>query len=461
MLPVRRTFLSLLGAGPLLFSQPARRPNFILILTDSLGYRETGCYGSPDIPTPNIDALAKTGVRCTEGYSSGAVSNPSRAGLLTGRHQQRWGQEWDGLGHKGFLPTEEKCLPEALKELGYTTGLVGKWHLGAREAFMPTARGFNEFFGTLNDRIYIDPTKPGVHTVPVTGASTETALYRNKERVKEDDYLTDAYARESIAFVQRNREKPFFLMLSFNAPSLPLQATEKYYSRFPRIASEQRRVYAAMVCAMDEAIGLLMAQLKALGLEENTLIVFTSTSGATDAVEKTDNAPLKGYKRTLYEGGIRVPFLLRWKGTLPAGKGESRMVSALDIMPTMLGAAGVTDLPKFRFDGVNLMPYLSGRFSGNPHELLLWRMGPNGAVRRGKWKLLRGGEAVTRLYDLVADPTETRDFSGAEAATVADLKRAWDAWNQVMEPPPPPTPTPHITEYNGDRIAWHYLSRGE
>lgn len=449
----RRQFLTLLGGAAL--AQGARRPNILLILADDLGYGELSCYGSRDIPTPHIDSLAKRGVRFTDGYMTAAVCNPSRAGLLTGRHQQRWGQELNRLAEKNWLPANETCVAEVLKKSGYATSLVGKWQMGQRPGFHPLDRGFDEFFGMASGANYADPKRPDVKSVELGGGDGLGGLFRGRESVQEPEYLTDAFAREANRFIGTKRDNPFFLYLACNSPHVPLQVTRKYYDRFPGIVDETRRIYAGMVSALDDAVGSVLATLEQTGKARDTLVVFSSDNGAPDYVQKTDNGGLTGYKRMLYEGGIRVPMIMRWDGRLPAGSVVRDPVSALDFLPTFRAAAGITEPPPKPFDGVDLLPYLTGRKKGAAHELLFWRMGANSAVRKGKWKLHRVAEGSFRLFNLEKDREENENVAEANPKVVADLKEALANWNANMTPPIKSKFTT-VTNYRGDRIEWDY-----
>ncbi len=302
---------------------------------------------------------------------SGPYCSPTRAGLLTGRYQQRFGHEFNpGNGPELGLPLSETTIADRLRSAGYATGLVGKWHLGAAPEFHPQRRGFDEFFGFLG----------GAHSYfPGQGAP----IYRGTSEVKEPGYLTDAFGREAVAFIDRHKAGPFFLYLAFNAVHTPMDATDARLKRFEAIADTRRRTYAAMLTAMDEAVGQVLDKLRAEGLDEDTLVVFFSDNGGPTMPGTTINAsrndPLRGSKRTTLEGGIRVPFAWRWTGTLPAGTVYERPIIQLDVLPTALAAAGVEAEPGWRLDGVNLLPYLSGREARrSARDALLADGGPDG-----------------------------------------------------------------------------------
>ena len=423
----------------------ARRPNVVLLVADDLGYADLGFQGGKDIPTPNLDALAAGGVRCTNGYVSGPYCSPTRAGLLTGRYQQRFGHEFNpaeaGVNEIG-LPLSQTTLADRLKSAGYATGLVGKWHLGAAPKFHPQKRGFDEFFGFLG----------GAHTYFV---DRSTDVFRGTEPVKESAYLTDAIGREAVSFIERHKGGPFFLEVAFNAVHTPMNATDARLARFASIPDKTRRTYAAMLSALDEAAGAVLRKVREAGLEDDTLVVFISDNGGPTMLGTTINGsrndPLRGSKRTTLEGGIRVPFVLSWKGKLPAGKVYDKPVIQLDILPTALAAAGVAAKPEWGLDGVDLLPHLAGRDGASPHDTLYWRLGGQAAVRRGDWKLVRYDSTLDtpgvrsvgakpplspfRLYNLAEDVGEARDRSGDYPDKAKELLAAWEAWSGQLARP--------------------------
>lgn len=462
---LRRTVLSTLAGASLLptGARAARKPNVILLFADDLGYGDIGCYGSPDVPTPHIDSLAKNGVRCTDGYTSCAVCSPSRAALLTGRYQHRFGHEFNpGAPEREAevnfgLPATEKIAPVYLKPAGYRTAIIGKWHLGIRQGYHPLDRGFDEFYGFLGGaNAYVVKKTPGARSVASgegNAAVPETRampIYRGRQTIEETRYLTDAYADEALAFLERNRQQPFFLYLAFNAVHTPLHATTKYWDRFSAIANPRHRALAAMTSAMDDAVGRILAKVREHKLENDTLIVFLSDNGCPVMTGAGTNAPLNGEKCTYYEGGIRVPFILQWPGTLPAGKTFSHPVVSRDLLPTFLAAAGV-QVPAL--DGVDLVPYLSGKKAGAPHDALYWRAGKGRAVRMGKWKLVEFGEGYSKLYDLSQDIGEKRDLSAQHPDVVKELRQSWKAWSAGMAKPRWPARYRDIT-INGQQLTW-------
>lgn len=409
----------------------AKHPNILLIVGDDMGYADVGFHGCKDIPTPNLDALAASGARFTNGYVSGPYCSPTRAGLLTGRYQQCFGHEFNPSGAQG-MPVTETTLADRLKAAGYATGLVGKWHLGELPEMHPQKRGFDEFFGFLE----------GAHSYV-----RSAGILRGTEPVKELDYTTDAFGREAVDFIGRHQAGPWFLYLSFNAVHTPMDATEERLARFSNIENPRRRAYAAMMLAMDEAIGRVRAKLAESQLEQDTLVLFISDNGGPTmkgvTINGASNAPLRGSKRTTLEGGIRVPFVVSWKGRVNPGVYHEPAIQ-LDLHATALAAANVVVKPEWKPDGVDLLPYLSGEKSGPPHAALYWRLGEQMAIRAGDWKLVRydrnadsneSGVGPARLYNLAADIGETQDLAATRPDKLNALQTQWDAWNATLAKP--------------------------
>lgn len=426
---------AVLGVGGTVAAAPsgARPPNLLVLLADDMGYGDLGYHGCRDIPTPTIDALAARGVRFTDAYASAPVCSPSRAGFLTGRYQEKFGHEFNPRREQG-LPLGEKLISDRLKAAGYITGLVGKWHLGSMPAQRPQSRGFDEFFGFLEGHsVYFDAT-----------------VLRGNEEVHEPEYLTDAFAREAVSFVERHRGKPWFLFVSFNAVHDPMQGTEERLARFKNIENEQRRIYAAMTVAMDEAVGRVLRALEKSGQAENTLVVFANDNGGPTLPGTTQNAssnaPLRGSKRTLLEGGIRVPLVLAWPGHLKSAS-YSAPVMLTDVTATLLKAAGLSSPGPELADGVDLFPYILGKQKELPHPVLYWRYGGQAAIRKGDYKLVRyDSNADTRrgpnqpptdfkLYDLNKDIGETHDLMGEQPERAAALKSEWESWERTLAKP--------------------------
>jgi arylsulfatase A-like enzyme len=334
-------------------------------------------------------------------------------------------------------------MADRLKAAGYWTALVGKWDLGFGDKFHPMARGFDEVFGFLGaGHSYLDPE-----------AASRNPLLDGRKVVVETTYLTDAFADRAVDFIKRQKSQPFFLYLAFNAVHTPMQATHKYLARFPHIADKQRRTYAAMLSAMDDGIGKTLAALRAEGLDENTLIFFFNDNGgptmAGTTINGSSNAPLRGSKRQTWEGGIRVAFIIRWKGHLAEGKTDARPIIQLDVLPTALAAAGIKPQPQWRLDGVNLLPFLTGKMSGQPHNVLYWRLGQHMAIRKGDWKLVKTIEGPLKevdpstfnylsgaeLYNLADDISESRNLAAARPKKVKELSAAWQRWNKALTKP--------------------------
>lgn len=424
-----------------------RRPNIVVIVADDMGYADIGIHGSKDIPTPNIDALARAGIRFTDAYVSGPHCSPTRAGLLTGRYQQRFGHEVNMGGtaeRDAGLPRDQTTMADRLKAAGYRTALFGKWHLGSAEAFHPMARGFDEFFGFLGgDHSYFESSS----------ADGRNPLLDGRRPVDATGYLTDVLTDRAIEFIRREKSRPFFLYLAYNAVHTPMQATDKYLARFKDIADEQRRTYAAMLSAMDDGIGRTLDALRAQKLEENTLVFFFSDNGGptmpTTTINGASNAPLRGSKRQTWEGGIRVPFVIRWKALLAEGKVDSRPIIQLDVLPTALAAAGINAPSEWKLDGVNLLPYLTGKMDGRPHEALYWRLFGHMAIRKGTWKLVKTMEgplvdadpatqadlSSAQLFNLADDVGEKNNLATAHPEKVKELADEWLRWNKELTKP--------------------------
>lgn len=430
-------------------SAQRRKPNIVLIVADDMGYADFGIHGSRDIRTPHIDQLAKEGVRFTDAYVTGPYCSPTRAGLLTGRYQQRFGHEFNpepGQTEAG-LPLTERTMADRLKAAGYRTAVFGKWHLGMAGQFHPMNRGFDEFFGFLG----------GAHSYLQLGERENPILDGRKRATVAIEYLTDTLADRAVAYIKQNASEPFFLYLAFNAAHAPLEATEKYLSRFAHIQDERRRTYAAMVSAMDDGIGRTLAALREHKLEQDTLVIFLNDNGGpTMAVTSVaSNAPLRGSKRTTFEGAIRVPIIVKWKDRVPEGRVDGRPVIQLDVLPTALAAAGVPVEKSAALDGVNLLPYLSGKQTGAPHEALYWRLGGRMAIRQGDWKLVKSrvgpfidaDPAVlsdlsgAELFNLAEDPGETKNVATIRPDKFKELSDAWQRWNKQLAKPLWDSPT--------------------
>lgn len=463
-----------------------QRPNVIVILADDLGQTDISLYGSKIVSTPNIDRIGKEGATFTEGYISSPVCSPSRAGLLTGRYQQRFGHEFQPnhrylknmLEYFGFkmlprfkplspiktkevpeveerlrqgLPPSEITLAELLKKYGYNCGITGKWHLGAADFAKPCARGFDYQYGFYEAfTMYAEKKDTSVVSVPVKGDYMDhhqwktaegrqgnCAILRNCcERMEENKYLTDVLTDEAISFIERNKANPFFLYVPYNAPHAPLQAQKKYYEQFSHIKDPVKRTYAAMIKNLDDEVGRLMSHVESEGLLENTIIVFLSDNGGAVYNGTTDNAPFRGGKLTNFEGGIRVPFMMQWKGHIPSNTLVHQPVISLDVFATVAAAVGI-DLPTDRtYDGVDLLPYLTGKQKSAPHEALYWRSEFNKAIRKGEWKMmLNEYDGTNFLYHISADSVEQNNLYNSKPDIVKALSEDLNRWENEMVAP--------------------------
>jgi arylsulfatase A-like enzyme len=459
---LRKLTLLLCVSTPLCGTQAVAAPNVIVILSDDQGYADLGVQGVlKDIKTPHLDALAAAGVRCTSGYITAPQCSPSRAGLITGRHQARFGVEEIALCP---LPLEEITLAERMRKAGYRTGFVGKWHLDVnvlcaawvkdnlpkakrssrgfvipaevRERFGPEAQGFDDFYDGELKRYHANYT--------LDGKAEPTPRYVDDSR-----FRVDVQSDAAVAFIEKNHAAPFYLHVGYYAPHVPLEATKKYLDRFPGEMPERRHYALAMMSAIDDGVGRIVAKLKEHGLEEDTVIFFTSDNGAPlkgkkdvpidkpgGAWDGSLNDPLSGEKGTLLEGGIRVPFVVTWPKSLPAGKVYDRPVSSLDITATAMQVAGL-DADQ-AVDGVNLLPHLRGEASGDPHPALFWRFWGQTAVRAGDWKLVRlDGGASEMLYHLGEDLGEKSNRIGTEPKKAAELRELLEKWESQMSPAKP------------------------
>ena len=420
-----------------------RKPNILVIVSDDQGYADVGFNGGKAVPTPNLDALAASGVRCTSGYVSHPFCSPTRAGLLTGRYQQRFGHEnnpaYDPADAVSGLPLTEKLLPQFLHDAGYKTGWIGKWHLGATPAHAPWARGFDQTYGFIGGGHAYSGWEINVkkeYNVP---------LVRDGIPTKEvPAHLTETFGNEAAAFVRRNAGAPWMLYLAFNAPHTPHMPTVEREERFAQVKDPVRRKCLAQISLLDDAVGVVTKALSESGQTQDTLIFFFSDNGGTPPALGADNTPLRGNKGMVYEGGVRVPFVVSWPAKLKAGSTYGRPVSSLDVAATAFALAGVARPTERPLDGVNLIPFLSGEASGDPHERLMWRTGGGAAyaLRSGDWKLVRSGKRPDELYDLAADIAEAKDVAALQPQVVTRLAADLEAWNKQLVPPAfqPPKP---------------------
>ncbi len=475
----KQNFLTL---SPANYQAPKSKPNIIYILADDLGKTDISLYGSPHVQTPHMDSIGYQGAICTEGYVTSPICSPSRAGILTGRYQQRFGYELQpqsryphnlleyyvfkyfiDTGHwvltdnttfprqedidKQGLPPSEISLGALLKKSGYHTASIGKWHLGHQADFQPLNRGFDYYFGFYEAfTLYADTTDPEIVNCYIDefadrymwsrGREGTCAIYQNQKVVEEDQYLTFKLAQEACDYMESHQEEPFFLYLPFSAPHTPLQAPKAYYDQFSHVKDKNKRVYYAMIKALDDAVGQIMQKLKALGLEENTLIMFASDNGGATYTLATDNAPLKGGKFSNFEGGINVPMMLKWKGNIPEGTVFEHPVNVLDLFATAIAASG-SQLPEDRtYDGVNLLPYLNGEKKQAPHQALYWRSDYNRAIRQGDWKMiLNDWQKTTLLYDMSKDKEEQENVAEQHPQVIIELKKQLENWEKGLGQP--------------------------
>jgi arylsulfatase A-like enzyme len=458
-----------------------KKPNIIILLADDLGKYDISLYGGKSTPTPQIDSLAASGVTFTDGYVSSSICSPSRAGLLTGRYQERFGHEFQpgdrypknnleyyavkylintdswrinpkikypndaSIATQG-LPQSEITFADLAKRKGYSTAIIGKWHLGHNKGFFPLDRGFDYHYGFYQAFSLFVPEddNPDIinhHHKDFTdkviwgnGRVGIGKIRRDTTIVEEKAYLTEKFAEEAEAFIDKNKTKPFLLYVPFNAPHTPFQVRKKYYDRFPNVKDENKRVYFAMISALDDAVGRIRAKVKKEGLEENTLIIFASDNGGADYTFATTNAPLKGGKFSHFEGGINVPFALSWKGKIKPNTVYKTPVSSLDIFST-IAAAIHSDLPKDRvYDGVDLISTVNN--NKEAHKNLYWRSGDAKAIRSGDWKLIISGKTHEKwLYDLSKDKSEKIDLTSKNPKKVKELQAALQNWEKGLVKP--------------------------
>ena len=401
-------------------------PNIVVFLVDDAGHADFGFMGSKDLETPNIDRLAAGGIVFTDAHVSASVCSPSRAGLLSGRYQQRFGFECnDHSPHQGINPSE-LTLGKVLQQAGYATAALGKWHVGWAEEYHPNNRGFDYFFGFLpgNRGYYYDETKDDEPGNP-------KAIMENGEFSSFEGYLTYVLASKAIKFIDEVKDQPFFLYWSPNAVHTPMEATDEDLARYE---GHPRQILAAMTWAMDRAIGEIVEKLKQENLYDNTLILFLSDNGGA-ITNQSSNIPLKGFKGNKYEGGHRIPFIVSWPEKLQGERKFGGLTSSLDIFPTCLEAAGINETSGKPLDGVSLIPYLSGEKTGDPHTFLYWRKEIMAAGRQGPYKLIRVDSLGYRMYNLDADPGEMNDLCQSDTSLFRTMVNDLEEWEKdVMDP---------------------------
>lgn len=465
---------------------PDQPINIILIVADDLGKAEVSAYGSNRVPTPHIDQIGKEGVIFTDAYVSSPVCAPSRAGLMTGRIQNRFGfetqsyeqyptnmieyvtgrylaktenwvvmskpvfpREWQII--KQGLPPSEINIAELLKAKDYKTASIGKWHLGHHRRLRPLARGFDYQYGFYGASTIYTPEQetPGYATHIQNSFSSKyqwknernglSAIVVNDKKITENDYLTFAIRDQANDFIEKHKEEPFFLYVPFNAPHVPFQAPQAYYDQFAHIADDNKRVYYAMIAALDDAVGDIHQKVIDAGLEEQTMIIFISDNGGASYTGATDNYPLKGGKLTQFEGGLNVPFVMKWKNNIPAGTVYDKAVSSLDIFTTIAAAANLK-LPKDRvYDGVDLMPYILNEetTAAVPHDVMYWRADHICAIRKGIFKLIMSSrDGWVELYNLKEDKSEHYDLRKEYPEIVQNLIEEHLAWQRELPEKP-------------------------
>ncbi|WP_271784633.1 sulfatase [Aquimarina algiphila] len=409
------------------------RPNILIILSDDQGWGDVGFNGGTDIPTPNLDQLAKEGISFEAGYASHPYCSPSRAGLLSGRYQQRFGHEnntpYDHADPDAGLPLNELILSEILQQNGYQTCAIGKWHLGDDKKFWPNQRGFDDWFGFYGG---------GLNYWGNTGEDIEQkmkGILKDGVPVPQNEltYLTDDFTNEAISYIDKYSKNtaPFFMYLAYNAPHAPIQATDNYLKAMEHMEYGDRAAYGAMVVGMDTGIGKVIEKLKETGEYENTLIFFYSDNGGH--IHSASSAPFRGHKGMLFEGGIRVPFLVSWPKHFYGGKRYQKPISALDIYPTVLSASRVKHPKPESLDGVDLTPYLKNQKNENPHDILYWRYsnGAGFAMRKGNFKMVYSGyKQKFHLFDLVNDPYEHHNLVSVMPEKLEELKKEYISWTK-------------------------------
>jgi arylsulfatase A-like enzyme len=478
-----------------------RRPNIILIIADDLGYSDLRSYGNNAINTPNIDSLGSNGTRFTQAYVTSPICSPSRMGIMTGRYQNRFGGEYMpydqfdpaflkrirndyiferkkypefktlkphlGLNkskYKTGLDLHEITLAQLLKSQNYSTGLVGKWNLGDDSGNHPYERGYDYCFyfdGALTRYVddpvdtsrYINKHLPWAFSeLPAwTPRAAATAIREGKSEIKDTGYLTFSIAQKGMKFIEDNKDHPFFLTLTFNAPHDPFQVPKNYYDRIQNVNDSVKRVYYGMIEALDDAVGNIIGKLKELHLDDNTMIVFISDNGGATYTRATDNAPLRGGKCTHFEGGLMVPFFIKYPQAIPGSAVFKNPVSSLDIFATVAGAANAP-LPTDRvYDGVNMIPFLT-KGGGYPHSVFYWRSGYSKAICKENWKLYINEKTKKKfLFNLATDIEEKNDLSSGMPQKLNELMHDLDTWEQTQTVKPSwPSSADVLIEVDGE-----------
>ena len=405
---------------------PPKKPNIIIFLADDAGYADFGFMGSEDLQTPNIDNIAMQGVKFTDFHVTGSVCAPSRAGLMTGRYQHRFGAEYNYSSKEEGVPVSEQMIAELLKSHGYKTAAYGKWHLGEIPEYHPNKRGFDEFYG------FIGGHRSYFANPHYDDSTRNTAMQYNGRFTTFDGYLTDDLGNKATDFIKRNKENPFFIYLAYNAVHTPMQATDEDLGMFE---NHPRQTLAAMTWAMDRSVGNVMNTLKDEGILDNTLVIFLSDNGGPTGSNTSSNMPLKGVKGTEFEGGHRVACAMMWKGEISPGSEYSKLTSALDFFPSIAEAANIQQEPENKLDGVSLWPYINGDINTPPHDKLFWRINPWKAARFDSLKLVVADTFGTGLYNLNQDIAESINVASNSQKTVDSIKNAIFEWEEEMPEP--------------------------
>ncbi|MDO6680098.1 sulfatase [Pseudomonadota bacterium] len=423
-----------------------QQPNIILIFADDAGFADFGFQGSKIMKTPHLDSIAAQGIVFSQGYVSDSTCGPSRAGLMTGKYQQRFGYEEINVpgymsdnsaldGAEMGLPVDQTTMADYLKDQGYKTAIFGKWHLGSAERFHPLNRGFDEFLGFRGgDRSYFKYPENITNINNPDDIMYDKQLERGLGHFEErEEYLTDVLGKAAADFIDRNQQDPFFIYLAFNAVHTPLESEPDDLKQFPELKGKQQEL-AAMTLAMDRATGYVTDKLKSLGLADNTIIVFTNDNGGPTDKNASSNAPLAGTKSNFLEGGIRVPFIMSWPAKIKPNQQFDFPVSTLDLLPTFVSAAGgietVTDT-----DGVDLLPYIMGNNKARPHKQMFWKKETRAVIREGDWKMIRYPDRPTELYNLANDIGEQTNLANDQPQRVISMYKDLFAWELTLERP--------------------------
>jgi uncharacterized sulfatase len=488
------------GPSTAVAAPAARPPNIILILTDDMGFNDVSLYnggaGDGSVMTPHIDAIAQQGVMFTNGYAANAVCAPSRASIMTGRYSTRFGFEFtpfprigatifswmqqinqpvlpsyidmaavDALPGEDYtdlgMPASEVTVAETLKEAGYYTAMIGKWHLGSADGMAPHQQGFDDAL-ELGGLLYLPEDHPNVVNAKREEDGVERMVWTNaiyaarfngSDRFQPNGYLTDYYTDEALRVIENNQHRPFFLYLAHWGIHNPLQATRADYDALSHIKDHHLRVYSAMIRAVDRSVGLISDKLAELGLDDNTLVLLTSDNGGAGYIQLPDvNKPFRGWKLTHFEGGTHVPFMARWPARIASGSTFAAPVHHIDLFHTIAAAAGASVPADRKLDGVDLLPYVSGEVAGVPHDTLFWREGHHQSVQHGGWKLIRADRpAKTWLFDLTSDPTEQVNLADARPEKARELVALLDAHNAEQSEPmwPSVLESPQLIDKHG------------